>query len=204
MYYWVLDKDGVPLFKGRDNIDMQITFAAALNAQGVQPSTGDAGLQKVLAFAREYIESDRSEYPKAVDAALDQLEALATVAPQPAPDLALREALECISKDREHIGEASGLGEDYDWGWDAATQAHANIADQALAASAAQQPDERDAVIAELVETLQWADDNLQEINPSNYDHEAVCFMNSKNVEVILGIRKALSRARAVSKTEVA
>ena len=53
------------------------------------------------------------------------------------------------------------------------------------------------AVIDTLVEALQFADDNLQEINPSNYSHEDVCFMNAKNVEVILFLRDALEKARA-------
>jgi len=44
-----------------------------------------------------------------------------------------------------------------------------------------------------LRETLEWAEQNLQEINPSNYDHKDVCFLNATSVEVALGIKAALS-----------
>jgi hypothetical protein len=52
------------------------------------------------------------------------------------------------------------------------------------------------AEVERLRDILQWADDNLQEINLSNYDHENVCFLNQKSVEVILGIRAALAQQK--------
>lgn len=39
---------------------------------------------------------------------------------------------------------------------------------------------------------LGWAIETLHEINPSNYDHDDVCALNSASVEVILGLQKAL------------
>ena len=48
----------------------------------------------------------------------------------------------------------------------------------------------------ELVEAVKFAFDNLQEINPLNYDHEDVCFMNQKNVEVIIALKSVLAKAK--------
>lgn len=39
---------------------------------------------------------------------------------------------------------------------------------------------------------LGWAIETLHEINPSNYEHDDVCALNSSSVEVILGLQKAL------------
>ena len=66
------------------------------------------------------------------------------------------------------------------------------LADQAAAAIIAQH---YAPVIAEnerLRGELQWAIDTLQEINPSNYDHDDVCNLNGASVEVILGLQQAL------------
>lgn len=38
----------------------------------------------------------------------------------------------------------------------------------------------------------QWAYDTLEEINPSNYDHDDACRVNAASVEVILALGKAL------------
>jgi len=38
------------------------------------------------------------------------------------------------------------------------------------------------------VEFLEWAYQTLGEINPSNYNHDDVCELNDKSVEVILAI----------------
>lgn len=39
---------------------------------------------------------------------------------------------------------------------------------------------------------LGWVIETLHEINPSNYEHDDVCALNSAAVEVILGLQKAL------------
>lgn len=43
---------------------------------------------------------------------------------------------------------------------------------------------------------LGWAIETLREINPSNYDHDDVCALNSASVEVILGLQKALGETK--------
>lgn len=47
---------------------------------------------------------------------------------------------------------------------------------------------------AERDECLQWVFDTLQEINPSNYDHDDVCSLNAASVEVAIAIRTALGQ----------
>lgn len=49
---------------------------------------------------------------------------------------------------------------------------------------------------AELVGEIAWAIDTLQEINPSNYDHDDVCALNTASVEVILGLQATLAKHR--------
>lgn len=46
-------------------------------------------------------------------------------------------------------------------------------------------------------EALQWAFDTLEEINVSNYDHDQVCSLNEKSVEVALGVRATLAELEA-------
>lgn len=46
--------------------------------------------------------------------------------------------------------------------------------------------------IASLTATLEYAEDRLHEINVSNYDHDDVCRLNERSVEVILAIRHTL------------
>jgi hypothetical protein len=45
-----------------------------------------------------------------------------------------------------------------------------------------------EAKLAEAREMMAWARETLVEINPSNYDHDDVCELNAKSVEVILGL----------------
>lgn len=40
---------------------------------------------------------------------------------------------------------------------------------------------------------LEWALDTLHEINVSNYDHDEVCRLNERSVEVILAIQSRLA-----------
>jgi hypothetical protein len=63
---------------------------------------------------------------------------------------------------------------------------------QRVADALCNSPDAPD--VAELVEALRWAHDRLHEINENNYDHADVCELNAASVEVILGLRTALSK----------
>ena len=53
---------------------------------------------------------------------------------------------------------------------------------------------EAEAEVARLRGEIEWAMDTLQEINPSNYDHDQVCSLNAASVEVFLGLRAALAK----------
>lgn len=44
-----------------------------------------------------------------------------------------------------------------------------------------------------LTDLMQWSYDTLGEINPSNYDHDDVCSLNNKSIEVILALHRALT-----------
>lgn len=48
--------------------------------------------------------------------------------------------------------------------------------------------------LAELEGLLSFTYDTLQEINPSNYDHDDVCSLNAASVEVILAIAPAIRK----------
>lgn len=48
--------------------------------------------------------------------------------------------------------------------------------------------DNLEARLAEAMKEIRWAHETLYEINPSNYDHDEVCKLNSASVEVILGL----------------
>lgn len=50
-----------------------------------------------------------------------------------------------------------------------------------------------EAEVKKIRELLQFSYDTLLEINPSNYDHDDVCAMNSASVEVMLAIAPELS-----------
>lgn len=52
---------------------------------------------------------------------------------------------------------------------------------------------ELEAKLAKAVEELQFDYDTLGEINPSNYNHDDVCNLNDKSVEVILSIKATLA-----------
>jgi hypothetical protein len=54
--------------------------------------------------------------------------------------------------------------------------------------------DAKDKRIAELEEFLSWAYDTLEEINPSNYDHDDACSLSAASVEVILAIAAKLNK----------
>ena len=54
------------------------------------------------------------------------------------------------------------------------------------------------AALIEAMEGLRWSHDTLDEINVSNYDHDDVCRLNDRSVEVILGIANILSRIDAI------
>lgn len=58
----------------------------------------------------------------------------------------------------------------------------------------------REALIAELVEALEWAYETLGEINLGNHSHEDVCELNNKSVEVILGVKPTLTRVKEAMK----
>lgn len=46
---------------------------------------------------------------------------------------------------------------------------------------------------------IRWAHDTLYEINPSNYDHDEVCKLNSASVEVILALAPPLGETHGKS-----
>lgn len=52
-----------------------------------------------------------------------------------------------------------------------------------------------EARVTELEEKISWAVDALQEINPSNYDHDDVCALNASSVEVALSLQYAIAPA---------
>lgn len=54
--------------------------------------------------------------------------------------------------------------------------------------------------VPEAIEALRWACDTLQEINPSNYDHDDVCDLNASSVEVFLGLQAILSKLEGGAK----
>lgn len=56
--------------------------------------------------------------------------------------------------------------------------------DEAMAALREKEEDER--------QFLEWAMNTLHEINVSNYDHDEVCRLNERSVEVILAIRSRM------------
>ena len=62
----------------------------------------------------------------------------------------------------------------------------------------AAQADARE-LVGELVEALKFADDNLYEININNYDHDEVCHLNSRSVEVALSVQKALTKSSQIA-----
>jgi len=52
---------------------------------------------------------------------------------------------------------------------------------------------------ADMFEALEYACNELCEINPSNYDHDDVCRMNDASVNVILAIEPILKKAKGKS-----
>lgn len=57
-----------------------------------------------------------------------------------------------------------------------------------------------EAEVRRLRDLLRFSHDTLQEINPSNYDHDDVCKMNDASVEVILAIAPELGETHGKSK----
>lgn len=166
----------------------------AMNAQGVQPATGDAGLREAAKLVvdkwwnrfgnpdGDTMEDDATNNAIAdlrlvmmgdmSDLEPELKQALATVAPQTDPDLALREAAQAVVNrwDSPTWKDLPNTGHSID------------VLRKALATTPQpKQPNARDAVIAELVAAL-------EKIN-----------MGANSDEVSSA---ALSRARAVSKTE--
>ena len=56
--------------------------------------------------------------------------------------------------------------------------------------------EELEAELAIAVEALRFAHDTLGEINPSNYDHDDVCNLNDKSVEVIIALSATLAELK--------
>lgn len=73
---------------------------------------------------------------------------------------------------------------------DSERAANAMLTDQIEAD--AKRIEELEAKLAKAVEALDFAYNHLFEINVSNYDHDDVCNLNAKSVEVILSIKATL------------